>query len=207
MSRHTRTPPKQQRAIETRSALLLGAAAVFSRMPYADARLKDISLESGISDGALYFHFGSKREIAAAVVEAQQERMVAVLTAVLAQSGNGLRKLLQANRELAVVISTDVIVQGGIRLGNQPSTELSDVTREPYFEWIRLARTLTQQGIEDGSVAPDVDPSNAAEFLNSLFIGAQVLSGLDDGWVSMPRRIDALEPFIVRVLASSAGEE
>jgi len=203
MPRSARTPPKQQRAIATRQTLLLGAAAVFSRMPYGEARLKDIAEESGISDGALYFHFGNKREIAAAVVEAQQEQMVGVLTRVLAESGHGLHKLLRANEELAVLISSDVVVQGGIRLGNQPSAELADVTREPYFEWIRLARTLTQQGIEDGSVHADVDPESAAAYLNSLFIGVQVLSGLEDSWASMPARIKSLEPYILRVLSSA----
>ena len=206
MPRSPRNPPQQQRAIETRTVLLLAAARVFSRMPYAEAKLKDISAESGISEGSLYFHFGNKSAIAAAVIESQQERMVSALTRVLGSSEDGLSRMLRANEALAELIATDVVVQGGIRLEDQQSVELQDLVRDPYFEWIRVARDLVEQGIEDGSVRSDIDPDDAAQFLNALFIGVQVLSGLDSAWASMPRRMKRLEPHILRVIGRSSED-
>lgn len=192
--------PKQQRAIETREALLDGAAEVFSRMSYAEARLRDISEASGVSEGALYFHYGNKRDIATAVLSAQQERMSRVLTDVLTGTDNSLGKLTQLTKGLAELIARDVVVQGGIRLATQPNVEVAATAREPYFEWIKIARALIQQGVADRSIREDVDVDSAAEFINALFVGSQTLSGLADHWRSLPRRVEALQSFWISVL-------
>lgn len=204
MPRSSRNPPRQQRAIATRDALLLAAAAVFSRQSYADARLKDISAESGISDGSLYFHFGNKNEIATAVLAAQQERMTAILTRVIAGPGDGLGKLVRVADGLAALIATDVIVQAGIKLASQPTPELEAAAHDPYAEWVRIARTLIDQGIEDGSIIATVDVEAAAEFVNSVFVGAQVLSEFSDSWTSLPDRVKRLEPFLLSPFVTPA---
>ncbi len=195
---------KQQRAIATRDALLEAAAQVFARLAYAEARLRDISEQSGISEGALYFHYGTKREIAAAVLAAQQERMTTVLTDVLESSSSGLDKLRSLAARLAELIANDVIVQGGIRLAGQPNPELVDQAREPYFEWIRIGRSLILEGIDDGSIRPETNVESAAEIVNALFVGSQMLSGLSDSWASLPRRVDTLDPYLLRLFGSGA---
>lgn len=205
MPRGRGAPPKQQRAIETRDALLKGAATVFSRVSYAEARLRDISEESGISEGALYFHYGTKNEIACAVLSAQQERMTAVLTEVLADTENALRKLSRLAHGLGQLIADDVVVQAGIRLAGQPNAEVAATAHEPYFEWVRIACALIKEGIADGSIRKDVDVDGAAEFINSLFVGSQMLSGFADSWKSLPRRLKALESFWIEVLEAPEG--
>ncbi|MFT4211059.1 MAG: TetR/AcrR family transcriptional regulator [Microbacterium sp.] len=203
MSRSTRNPPRQERSIATREALLVGAAAVFARMSYAEARLRDISEESGISEGSLYFHFGNKNEIAAAVLNAQQERMSGVLTQVLGGPGDGLRKLRGVIGGLAELIATDVIVQAGIKLASQPTPELASAAHDPYVEWVRIARTLIGQGIDDGSISADLDVDATAEFLNAVFVGEQVLSEFADSWASLPSRIQRVEPFLLDALTKA----
>lgn len=193
---------KQQRAIVTRDAIVEGAAKVFARLAYAEARLRDISEESGISEGALYFHFGTKTEIAAAVLSAQQDRMTAVLTEVMDGPGTALDKLTSLARRLADLIATDVIVQGGIRLAGQPSAEPIEGAREPYFEWIRIGQTLIAAGIDDGSIRADTDVDSAAELVNALFVGSQMLAGLADSWTSLPRRIETLKPYLRRIFST-----
>lgn len=209
MPRSTRTGPKQQRSVETRHALIIGAARVFSRLTYSEARLKDISEESGISEGAIYFHFGNKNDMAHAILDEQQERMTRVLSRSIAGPDSGLRKLMHVCHDLAALISVDPVVQAGTKLASQPITELEEVSHEPYLEWVSIARALIQQGIEDGSVATEVDADSAAEFVNSVFVGEQVLSGLADSWVSLPERIKRMEPYLAAVLSqhelSSAG--
>ncbi len=203
MPRSPRNPPQQQRSIATREALLVGAATVFARMSYAEARLKDISEESGISDGSLYFHFGTKSEIAAAVLNEQQVRMSAVLTQVLTGPGDGLSKLRGVIAGLAEVISIDIIVQGGIKLAIQPASELASIAHDPYLEWVRIARTLIVHGVEDGSIRADLDVDTTAEFLNAVFVGEQVLSGFADSWASLPERVARIEPFLLATLTEA----
>lgn len=202
-----RTGLKQQRAIETRETLLLAAAAVFARIPYGEARLKDISAESGVSEGSLYFHFGNKSEIAEGIIGAQQDRMTAVLTSVIAGQDDGLTKLLHLVRGLADLVATDVVVQAGIQLAAQPSPEIASRLRAPYIEWVKIAHSLILQGRTDGSISAHVDADMMAEFLNALFVGSQVLSGYADSWASLPERMKKLEPAIVLVLGQPSPAE
>lgn len=195
----------QERSISTRAALLEGAARVFSRMPYAEARLKDVSDEAGVSQGSLYFHFGNKSDIAGEVLRVQQERMTSALTEVRGRAEKGLDALLALIDALAAMVASDVVVQAGIKLGMQPGTGLESEAKGPYFEWIEIAATLIRQGAEDGSVSPAVDVNSAAEYLNVVFVGAQVLSELQDSWQSFPDRVRRMKPHILAVLGGDAA--
>lgn len=193
---------KQQRSIDTREALLAGAARVFARVTYAEARYRDVALESGASEGALYFHFRSKADLARAVLDEQQERMTAVLVRTEADAGPGLQILLRLMVNLGDLIARDEIVQAGIQLAGQPSSEVNSEASEPYVEWVRIAESLVARGIDDGSIRDDVDTHLYAELFNTVFVGSQVLSGLEDQWQSLPTRIRRLVPALEAALAA-----
>ncbi|MFJ2551757.1 ScbR family autoregulator-binding transcription factor [Microbacterium sp. NPDC087591] len=192
---------KQQRSIDTRDALLSGAARVFARATYAEARYRDVAVESGVSEGALYFHFRSKADLARAVLDEQQERMTSVLVRVEEERGTGRAQLLRLMRDLGELIARDEVVQAGIRLAGQPSSEVTTEASEPYLEWVRVTRTFLERGLEDGSVRSDVDIDLFAELFNTVFVGSQVLSGLEDGWKSLPQRMQRLMPTLEALLA------
>ncbi|MFP3836098.1 TetR family transcriptional regulator, partial [Chryseobacterium sp. SIMBA_028] len=61
----------QQRAKDTRLAVIEGAANVFADVGYGTASMADITQRAQVTKGALYFHFTSKRELALAVIEEQ----------------------------------------------------------------------------------------------------------------------------------------
>ncbi|KQR47604.1 hypothetical protein ASF87_01100 [Microbacterium sp. Leaf161] len=193
---------KQQRSIDTREAILSGAARVFSRVTYAEARYRDVAAESGASEGALYFHFRSKADLAKAILSAQQERMTAVLLDTEAEDGSGLEILLRVMANLGSLIADDEIVQAGIQLAGQPSSEVTAEASEPYLEWVRIARSLVARGVADQSIRVDVDVDLYAELFNTVFVGSQVLSGLEDHWTSLPRRIQRLTPALEAILAA-----
>lgn len=193
----------QERSQLTRAALLEGAGAVFATTSFAAARLQDIADAAGVSQGSLYFHFGNKVDIAAAVLELQQERMTGVLTEVMSGTGSGLVKLLAVTEGLAELVASDTIVQAGIRLSQQPGTGLDPVSGAPYFEWIRIARALIGEGVGDGSIDPNTDVDGAAALVNSIFVGAQVISGLRDSWQSLPQQMRQMQPHISALLSSA----
>lgn len=195
----------QERSVSTRANLLEGAARVFSRLTYAEARLKDVADESGISPGSMYFHFGNKVDLAQAVLQVQQERMTAALTEVLQRNGSGLDSLLAVTDQLGRLIASDVVVQAGIKLGMQPGTGLEADAKGPYFEWIEIAASLIRSGIEDGSIPRTVDAVAAAEYVNVVFVGAQVLSEFEDSWASLPDRLGRMRPHLIEVLGGVAA--
>ena len=195
---------KQQRGIRTRTALLEAAGRVFSRMEYDKAKLKDISDDAGISLGSLYFHFGNKDDVAAAVLDAQQERMTEVLSAVVETEGTSLERLLDLLDGVAELISSDALVQAGIRLVGSLPDELKDRGYGYYDEWQRVTATLIREGIEDGSITSPCGAQELAEVVNEAFVGAQVLSGMMDGWQTLPARIQRARPRLQELLAPAA---
>ncbi|GAA1140114.1 transcriptional regulator CprB [Microbacterium aurantiacum] len=194
---------KRANGLATQRLLLSAAGSIFSRMPYAEARLKDIADEADISPGSLYFHFGNKDDIAKAVISIQQERMGEVLERANTARGTALDRLLQVMEGLAELIASDELVQAGIRLSVQPDAGTNFDMGAPYAAWESVTAQILRDGSVDGSMAPDLDHKACAELLNEIFVGAQSIAGIMDKWASLPRRIAAARES-VRLLVTTS---
>lgn len=82
-----------ERSARTRSALLAAARELFATQGYAATGREEIAEAAGVTRGALYHHFDSKAEVAAAVIAAIEDELVdRVVTAALL--GHGVRQQL-----------------------------------------------------------------------------------------------------------------
>jgi AcrR family transcriptional regulator len=63
-------------AAQTRERLLRAAADVFAERGYDGTRVADIAAAAGVSNGAMYAHFGSKAELLVAALAAHGRRML-----------------------------------------------------------------------------------------------------------------------------------
>ena len=68
-------------AAETRERLLRAAAEVFGERGYDGTRVADIAAAAGLSNGAMYTHFGSKAELLVGALHAHGRRLLADLLA------------------------------------------------------------------------------------------------------------------------------
>jgi AcrR family transcriptional regulator len=68
-------------AAETRERLLRAAADMFAERGYDGTRVADIAAAAGLSNGALYAHFGSKAELLVGALRAHGRRLLADLFA------------------------------------------------------------------------------------------------------------------------------
>ena len=68
-------------AAETRERLLRAAADVFAQRGYDGTRVADIAAAAGVSNGALYAHFGSKAELLVAALRRHGKQLLAELLA------------------------------------------------------------------------------------------------------------------------------
>ena len=81
------------RSARTRGALLEAARRLFADKGFAATGREEIAAQAGVTRGALYHHFASKTELAAAVVEELEGELVErVITAAL--QGTGVRDQL-----------------------------------------------------------------------------------------------------------------
>jgi AcrR family transcriptional regulator len=81
-------------ATETRERLLRAAADAFAERGYDGTRVADIASSAGVSNGALYAHFGSKAELLVGALRAHGRRHLADMFA--ADPGRSVAEMLLA---------------------------------------------------------------------------------------------------------------
>jgi AcrR family transcriptional regulator len=72
---------QQERSEATRGALVGAARELFALDGYAATSLDAVVARAGVTKGALYHHYAGKRELFAAVVAGEQERLAAEVVA------------------------------------------------------------------------------------------------------------------------------
>ena len=126
--------------------------------------------------------------------------MLTVLEAAKSSGLPGLDAIIALADDLSRIIADDTLVQAGTRLISEPNSEFSQYANNPFFRWIDIVEGLARSGKRDGSIPDGVDAAAAAEAVNALFIGEQVLAGLADSWASLPARIERMHPYFRMIL-------
>ncbi|MEU6428716.1 helix-turn-helix domain-containing protein [Microbispora sp. NPDC046973] len=162
-------------AAETRERLLRAAVDVFARRGYDGTRVADIAAAAGVSNGALYAHFGSKAELIVAALRAHGPLLLA--------------DLLAADPDRPVA---DLLVAVGRRLPRRPDARGSlivealvaarrdeDVAR-PMRDYVgERAGWLTglvSAAQDDGEIDPALSPGAVAHLCLLLAMGSAVLT-------------------------------
>ena len=142
-----------ERSETTREALIGAARPLFAERGYAAVGTEDIVRAAGVTRGALYHHFGGKREL----FEAVYERVEADLTRRIAEGAlAGAAEPLAAMRagsEMLLRASTEPEVQR-IALLDAPAVLGWDRWREIAAEQgLGLIEATLQAAIEAGAIA------------------------------------------------------
>jgi AcrR family transcriptional regulator len=165
----------QQRARETRAAVLLAAARVFDELGYAGASIDQIAQEGGLTKGALYFHFESKADLALAVVNANYEIWVRLQAEIGSRGLPPLEQISTVVRDLAVCFRDDVVIRGGMRL-NGDRKAIPVTLPVPYSDWIDYFRPLLARAQDQDTIRADIDLDVLSRVIVSGLSGAQLVS-------------------------------
>ena len=162
-------------AERTRERLLRAAFREIYRSGYQSASIDTILAETGVTKGALYYHFGSKEGLGHAVVE----EIIALNLRV-----KWLRPLQMSkdpiNTLIGIVQSESVeprAVRGGCPLNNlaQEMSPLDEGFRKQlailFDAWREGISTALQEGQIRGQVRRDVNPAEASGFLIATLEG------------------------------------
>ena len=155
----------------TRERILECAFDEMYREGYGGASLDDILADSGVTKGALYHHFGSKAELAVAVIEEViRPRFLALWIDPVVGTQDPVSALVDTLRTNLADVD-DCFIQCGCPLNNL-SQELS-ATDELFRKHLngvfdqarrKLAEALTH-GQQVGTVRLEVDPRAVATFI------------------------------------------
>lgn len=189
----------QERARATRERIVRGAAETFDRDGFASSSLADIAAASGVTKGALYFHFASKDDIAAAVIEAEHAIASASARVTIAETASPLECAVILSADLARRLQSDPIVRAGIRLTTESSSSEISV-REPYEDWLETFETVARAAVAAGELRPDVDPVQLARFIIPSYTGMQLVSEVFSGRADLPARVREMWGYLFRAV-------
>ncbi|MEJ8632905.1 ScbR family autoregulator-binding transcription factor [Streptomyces sp. NPDC006475] len=189
---------QQERAIRTREKILVAAAEVFDEVGYDGATISEILKRSGVTKGALYFHFTSKDELAQAVLTNQLASVPPVPRQELT-----LQEGLDEALLLAYMLGKgDPMVRGSVRLTVDQGAPQDGLDRRvPMQGWIDHNAELLQRAKEGGELLPHVDVAAAARMFVGAFTGVQILSKIMTGHADMSERVTDLQQHLMAAIA------
>jgi AcrR family transcriptional regulator len=198
----TRAAPARtqgERRAATTGALLDAARARFASEGFAETSLDAVVADAGVTKGALYHHFASKRDLFQAVFDREQARLAQALAeAFVAESDpwDGLRAACRAFLDTALEpdIQRIVLVDSFSVLGLAAVREAEEGLLNGMVEALRLS-------IEAGRIAPRPPEPLAALLFGALCEGALTTARSDDEQATHDAVVEELE----RVFAALAG--
>lgn len=198
---------KQQRAIATREALVLSASRVFAVGGYRAATLSEICAEADVTQGALYFHFRSKQDLAAEIIRQQHDLSIAVGRACLESCISGVEGMIRLSGALAAQIQSNPVVQAGLRLSTESAADLADASVAPYSEWIATSRLFFEKAAQQNELSRGLDADMAAEVVISAFSGTQFVSIALAGGADLFDRITRMWTVLVPALVGGSPQQ
>lgn len=165
--------PKQERAERSRHAILDAAAQEFDQHGYDGARLERIVERSGLTKGAMYFHFSSKRELAVALVEGKYANWPAIVSEISASGLRGVDAASALTHRVAAVFVHDVRVRAAMKLTQTVLPPPAD--DNPYDRWVAIVAGFLQEAVDDGDLA-GVDARELATVAVHAFFGAYMIA-------------------------------
>lgn len=169
--------------------VLEAAAEVFLCEGYANATLAEIIERTGLTKGAIYFHFSSKDDLARGVLDAGHARLWA---ASQAQRGArpAIEELIALSQVTLVAAEDDQMVSAMLRLyreigdfcGNQQNTVLA---------WQEYVAALLAQAAAEGDVVVE-DTAEVAALVMGALTGTWMVAEAAGALKELPRRLERL---------------
>ncbi|MER7909866.1 ScbR family autoregulator-binding transcription factor [Streptomyces sp. NPDC096068] len=162
----------QERSERTRARLVAAAAELFDRYGYAEARLGDISRAAGVTKGALYFHFESKQELAAAVQESGCLLLDETVLALRRDGRPALQSLIDTTHALAVWATGEPVVRASFRLGRERADGERPVLNY-HLVCVAAAGRLLARAAEEGALRRGVAEDAARTLVAGMIAGIE----------------------------------
>lgn len=161
---------------DNRSKILQSATRLFGRKGFHGTTIEDVTRESGISRGALYWHYKSKSELLGAVVQRLKKEYLDVFTKDIMSAGprpiDRIRRIFKFNARFAVEHTDLVHCLRNLSLELSPS---EDKNVKVFFSIMDQQRSfivrLINDAQSDGSIRTDLKPEIMAAIILAIHDG------------------------------------
>ena len=180
--------PKQDRAVRTRSQILQAAATAFSRKGFPAVTVHDVAELTGMTKGAVYFHYANKEALAIAVVEEFYRRWPPMAAAVRQLDVTPLDMVRELMMRTAFLLRDDKVAQAGARLQAERAF-ICVALPTPFEGYTTILVDLLTQAEEQGQLPAGATPETLARVLFASLFGAQHISWILNDRADLPERI------------------
>jgi AcrR family transcriptional regulator len=183
---------KQARSEYTRLHLVRSAAELFDRNGFAGATLDDVSRAAGVTKGAFYFHFASKKELGGAIQAEACGMLRSFVDKLTATETHALQSLIDITHMLARWLDSEPVVRASLRTAR----ECGDRGRpfvDFYVELLSTVDATLLRAQRGGELGEGVVIDVVSTLVITVCVGIEVLwwagirrgsmrSGLGDMW-------------------------
>lgn len=177
----------QPRAAATRQRIVAAAVDLFTANGYLETTPQMIATEAGVTTGAFYYHFASKENLAAAIVDEGWPEVAATLSQRSPAHESGMLNAIEAVFAVAGILNRDRMRWIAFHL-NMAIGHLSPPARQSYRERVQAFSVAVVGGFQDSELRDGVTRQQAGELLWIMLSGAQLLSDVFEGESSLVTR-------------------
>lgn len=164
----------------SRERIIEAAAAEFARVGYEKARMEDLVRATGLTRGAVYFHFDGKESLAVAVLTEKHRQWLEAVRGRIEEAPAGVARL---HRLLPAMLDlhrddpdTWVISRLSYSLADLPDHR--DLAAALTRRWIETVADLIRQAQDLGQIDRSLDADLFATVLVSSFEGLKLTVGV-----------------------------
>ena len=166
-----------------RSQILEAARKLFVENGYVATKMSDIADTAGLSKGGVYFHFSSKEDVFAALVDDEFSRSIGFIqemgkkdpsSEMFETLGKHFYERFYGESDAARLF----VVMGEMALRDRAlRKKLADIQNAYYT----AVSELIQRGVQTGMLREDLDARAAAVILKAIMDGVEATAALDVG--------------------------
>lgn len=162
--------------IDNKEKILETAKKLFGELGYAETTYKRIAQETGIADGLIAHHYGSKENLFQQVEVRILTELIEKIDESIYYSSDGLSSVLNFAK---CILKASITPETGFLTLLRCSPFLSNTIDADYSEILAVCSqvvdkmvTCLQQGIDDGSIRQDIEPRLVASVIFSTVFGS-----------------------------------
>lgn len=183
---------KQARSEYTRLHLVRSAAELFDRNGFAGATLDDVSRAAGVTKGAFYFHFASKKELGGAIQAEACGMLRSFVDKLSATETYAVQSLIDITHMLGKWLDSEPVIKASLRTARECGDRGRPFT-DFYVELLSTVDATLLRAEPAGELDSGVAVDAVSTLVVTVCVGIEVLwwagirrgnmrSGLGDMW-------------------------
>jgi AcrR family transcriptional regulator len=195
---------RQARSEATRQKIIKAAVDLFCDVGYSETGLGEIIERAHITKGALYYHFDSKDQLAAAIIA---EGGVPVLNAfgeMTNSAAPALETMIHGSFVVAELMSTNQVARTAVQL-SRALAGFSEAAARAVDDWVGVIAATAQRAKAEGDLRGDLHPDHVAECVSSAMLGVELTSSALSHGADLARRVTTCWEILLPAVADDSG--